>query len=478
MKNARSISVFNLVTMLLVGGVLLGLSGVATAQVIQMSPYTKATEIVGDQQIKRSPDTKADEIVGDGGAAGAPASYDLRNVGGVNYVTSVKNQGNCGSCWAFATYGAMESDLLLAGGPYADYSENHLKNYHGFDYTPCDGGNAWMSMAYLSRLDGPVSEADDPYHDWDDRPSPGGPRQRFLRNANVYDTATEMKNAIMGTGGLYTSMLWASASYRASDYTYYYSGGDIDGGHAVTLIGWDDSKSTAGGTGAWLAKNSWSPSWGNNGYFWISYQDVAACDYGISFETDPVDTVTDVHYHDEFGNVAAVNTPYSCSVFETVEAEMLKSVGFYTEADNVGYEIRIFDNWVGGTPSGLLTTKSGTVDYEGFHVVDLDAIVELIADDEFVVCLYLDNGFVSGDTTYYQAFDFAADGYSSTCTASLGESYYSFDGSTWTDLASWDGTANFAVKAFVDAVPEPATLAMILGLVGLGVCFRRGGRWS
>ena len=93
---------------------------------------------------------------------GLPLSYDLRSLG---YVTSVKDQGACGSCWAFATYGSLESVLLKSGGENRDFSENHLKNYHGFDWGPCDGGNADISTAYLARWGGPVNESDDPYHD-------------------------------------------------------------------------------------------------------------------------------------------------------------------------------------------------------------------------------------------------------------------------------------------------------------------------
>jgi C1A family cysteine protease len=103
-----------------------------------------------------------------------PVSYDLRTYG---HVTPVKDQGAAGSCWAFGTYGALESSILVAGGAATDLSENHLKNYHGFDWGPTEGGNFYISEAYLSRWDGPASEADDPYHDIDDRPTPGGPPQ-------------------------------------------------------------------------------------------------------------------------------------------------------------------------------------------------------------------------------------------------------------------------------------------------------------
>ena len=69
-----------------------------------------------------------------------PASYDLRNVGGTNYVTSVKNQNPYGTCWAFATYGSLESSILMAGGATNDFSERNLVYRHGFDWGVNDGG--------------------------------------------------------------------------------------------------------------------------------------------------------------------------------------------------------------------------------------------------------------------------------------------------------------------------------------------------
>lgn len=102
--------------------------------------------------------------------------------------------------------------LDVAGGPVTDFSENHLKNYGGFDYGPCDGGNFWMSQAYLSRGDGPVGEMDDPYHDYDDRPSPGGDPQYYVRETTMLDTDSEIKDALMTYGALDTSMWWDPAS--------------------------------------------------------------------------------------------------------------------------------------------------------------------------------------------------------------------------------------------------------------------------
>ena len=430
----------------------------APGQAIQMNPVSHIG--IG------APIGGGTSVVGSGlmSLDGAPATYDLRNVGGTNYVTSVKDQGSLGSCWTFATYGSMESNILRNGGATYDLSENHLVYHHGFDLGPNEGGHIYMSSAYLSRLSGPCSEADDPYGSAGNPASPGGDRQRFLRDMPIYDTTTEIKNAVMSDGALHTSMYWDAGYYRSADYTYYNSAISTTN-HAVDIVGWDDNKATAAPTnGAWLIKNSWGTGWGDSGYFWISYADVSACDYGASFQSAAPETVQGVYYHDEFGNVSSLNSPYGANVFHTGQgAEEIGAVGFWTEADGASYDVKIYDAWSGGPSGSLLASETGTIDTQGFHVIDLDSAVT-VDDGDFVVVLNITNG-----GTYMMAFDYAVADYTSTSTASAGESYYSFNGSSWTDLTTWNSTANFSIKAYV--VPEPATMGLLV--VGAIVLVRR-----
>ena len=385
---------------------------------------------------------------------GAPSSFDLRNVGGADYVTPVKDQGGLNSCWTFATYGSLESTMLMDGELTRDFSENDLSNNHGFDWTPNQGGNIYMSEAYLSRWDGPVDELDDPYHDYDDRPSPGGSPQYYVGESIHFDTAAEMKAGLMAYGAMYTSMRWESASFNSSDNTYYYSGSD-DTNHGVAVVGWDDNMATVAPTdGAWLIKNSqWGTTSGDGGYFWLSYADTKGGKYGHVFH-DPVDagTYSQVYYHDEFGDVAEWSAPYAFNAFTANASEDLTAVQFWTQADGTSYDVRIYDTFSGGSLSGLLGSTTGSFTYAGMHTVDLPSAVSLTNGDDFYVYLHLTNG-----GTYPQAFDYAKAGYSSSSTGSAGESYYSNSGSSWTDLTTYVSTtyglnaANFCIKALTAA---------------------------
>ncbi len=299
-----------------------------------------------------------------------PSSFDLQNDNGNDYVTSVKNQGALGTCWAFAVYGAMESDILMAGGPVCDFSENNLVNHVGFNppMTVNDGGDEDMAIAYMSNLNGPGNESDDPYVGYDNHLTDpvSIPRQYFLENCNFYTTMGAMKNALMTQGAICTDLYFDfGGSFNSTNDTYYYSGNQIPN-HAVTIVGWNDSIVTAGGTGAWLCKNSWGTSWGNNGYFWLSYQDNIGGKYGASFTMAPPNTVGSVYTYAPHGEVGVVNTPYSCSVFQTTSAARLNCVGFYTQQDGANYDLRIYHYWTAGnSPSGLLAQATGTETYQG-----------------------------------------------------------------------------------------------------------------
>ena len=210
-----------------------------------------------------------------------PPAYDLRKEG---KVTVAKNQGKDGSCWAFASMASLESYLLGAERKSYDYSENNMKNLvsknypEGFDLTSDDGGNAFISTAYLSRWSGPVNESKDPYYESSAYSPTGLPVQKHVQEVLFLPEKTEfldnevLKRALLEYGAVYSTMYWNLAYYQEENNAYQYTK-SLTANHAVTIVGWNDSfdrnlfTQVPPGDGAFIAKNSWGETWGEDGYF-------------------------------------------------------------------------------------------------------------------------------------------------------------------------------------------------------------------
>ena len=193
-------------------------------------------------------------------------AYDLRDY---NRVTSVKNQGSCGCCWAFTAMASVESSLMP--GETKDLSENNLKNLHGFEWGHCSGGNADMAAAYFMRWNGPVNEADDPYSETNSS-SLTFPAVKHVKNFLSVSSASisSVKEAVVEHGVVFTSMYHNDSYYNSGTKGYYYSGAETIN-HAISIVGWDDNYSKTNfntppsNNGAWIIKNSWGTGWGESG---------------------------------------------------------------------------------------------------------------------------------------------------------------------------------------------------------------------
>jgi len=203
-------------------------------------------------------------------SADLPPSFDWRNE---VELTPVKNQGGCGSCWAFATVAVLEQVVKIKDGMTKDFSEQWLVscNQEGWG---CDGGfvahnyHDWMSDGCGI---GPVYESDFPYLEMDwpcSCPYTYLPEFRIESWAYSGTTVEQIKQAIMDYGPVYVSI-------RATDPLQGYTGGvfnnheDGSTNHAVVLVGWDDFQGTEG---VWFMRNSWGTWWGeDDGYCRIEY---------------------------------------------------------------------------------------------------------------------------------------------------------------------------------------------------------------
>lgn len=204
-----------------------------------------------------------------------PNHFDWRDYDGC---TPIKNQGGCGSCWAFSTVAPLECNILIRDGIEEDLSEQYLVSCNR-DGWGCGGG--WYAHNYhMWKTDpcgdtGLVLEADFPYAAEDlpcDCPYPHQ-LQYLLRTwdyigePGAVSPTDEMKQAILDYGPI--SVAVAVAGTFGS-----YSGGvfedcDYTGiNHAVAVVGWDDDQ---GPEGIWFLRNSWGPGWGEDGYMRIPY---------------------------------------------------------------------------------------------------------------------------------------------------------------------------------------------------------------
>lgn len=355
----------------------------------------------------------------------------------------VRNQGSYGTCWAFASLGLAEFDLINDGAYTSDINLSELQLAH-FVYNSVQdpiggtkgdyakyyndrastdylsyGGNFTFASRRLGQWCGPVDEelvsysqaqavlnsglSDSYAYNFD---------KAHLANTyliNIRENADDVKRAIQEHGAV-------GVSYYSDPYCYtyaedgtntYYDTAKTGGGHAVMIVGWDDNFSKDNFTGqykpsqngAWRVRNSWGF---NTSYFWMSYETVSLDDTAWVFDFEKDDGY-DNNYQLDGGvstypdtNNTKVANVFTTRNIEGVASETLKAVSLsFTHVADVQYKVEIYTDLktenqpYSGTLQDSATTE-GITTFAGVYTVKLDNEVQLAPGTSFAVVVTMD----------------------------------------------------------------------------------------
>lgn len=374
-----------------------------------------------------------------------PVKYDAREEG---YLPVIRDQGSWDTCWSFSLLGAMEAAMIRdmeIPEEDADLSERHLA-YFGFNtgydvldnangdtmtspenYYLRQGGNDVRGVVRLMNWNGGAAERDYPYPEG----TPPNALERtdaqdaavYLENSYRYDFARAqdkdeaihvVKKMIMDYGTVSWSYYHSSNYLNQTTGAYYNSVGGTGSAktnHAIMAVGWDDNYSKENfkegnqpeKDGAWIIRNSWGENRGDNGYFYISYEDVSLGSANPVYAVTVCDTARyDNNYF--YGNTAFSTTSIKArrvaQVYtmksEKATREELTAVSLFIGTSDVDYELQVYRN--PDTEDGVVTNPStgtpmldspqkGTLSYAGLHTIALNTPVTFDVGDRVSVVL-------------------------------------------------------------------------------------------
>ena len=378
---------------------------------------------------------------------------------------NVRDQGKYGTCWALSAVSALEAALLPERQMV--FSADHLSRNNAFTADVDTGGDYLMAMAYLSGWQGPVLEQDDPYGD-EYSPSGLSPAVHVQEIQVLHDPdEDEIKKAVLQYGGVQTSLYMDYSTtapeigyYKEESSAYYYNGEEIQN-HDVLILGWDDGFSrdlfatTPSRDGAFICLNTWGEEFGEDGIFYVSYDDANLGSTGVIYtRVEMPDNYDHIYQTDDCGWQGSQGYDdemcWFANVYTAEGDESLEAVGFYATAPDALYELYFAGNFDGVRSfENRRFLQSGSMEEEGYYTVDLEEPIRLSEGERFAVIVKMTTPGVWNPV----AVEYQADEYTQNVTLDGKNGYLSQNGSYWQQTEKEFGT-NVCLKAYTKEVPS------------------------
>lgn len=385
-----------------------------------------------------------------------PARYDYREEG---RAVPVRNQGQYGTCWAFASLTALETALMPE--EMLDFSRDHLNFHNGYSLATEEGGSYIMTVAYLAAWQGPVLETDDPYGD---NYSPDGLKEvKHVQSVRMpdYKDYEAIKQTVYLHSAVESSLYMdfdnpeADSFFYSRGYASYCYSGEEQPNHDVVIIGWDDNYPAENfrvqpeGDGAFICQNSWGTEFGENGIFYVSYYDANIGSYNLAYtEVEDADNYDRIYQSDLCGWSGQIgyntDTAYFANVYEADGRQEIRAVGFYATGGDTEYRIAVVPEFrsVDSLPD-LRYAQGGYLQYSGYYTIELEEPITVGPGQKFAVAVQIS----TPEESYPIAVEFEASELAAAIDLSDGEGYISPNGTNWERVEEGQ-KSNLCLKAY------------------------------